>query len=175
MYGIKYALQAFENIELFIEMDADMSHNPNELIRNISYFQQKKLDLLISSRYKKKSEIINWPLNRKILSFSSNKLSKLALNVPITDYTNGYRIYSNSAAKFIVKNCGKIGDGYIVLSEILIQLFYNKFKIDEIDTIFVNRVRGTSNVTFSEIISSLIGLYKIWKKKRQLSKINFFS
>ena len=79
------------------------------------------------------------------------------------------------AAKFIVKNCGKIGDGYIVLSEILIQLFYNKFKIDEIDTIFVNRVRGTSNVTFSEIISSLIGLYKIWKKKRQLSKINFFS
>ena len=67
----------------------------------------------------------------------------------ITDYTNGYRIYSGPAAKF-VSGYGKIGDGYIVLSEILIQLYYNKYKIDEIDTIFVNRVRGTSNVTILE-------------------------
>ena len=44
----------------------------------------------------------------------------------------------------LLKIVKKIGDGYIVLSEILIQLFYNKFKIDEIDTIFVNRIRGTS-------------------------------
>ena len=89
----------------------------------------------------------------------------------ITDYTNGYRIYSNSAGKFIVKNCGKIGDGYIVLSEILIQLFYNKFKIDEIDTIFVNRIRGTSNVTVNEILLSLIGLYKIWKEKNKIKQL----
>ena len=100
----------------------------------------------------------------KFLSFLSNKLSNFVLKVNITDYTNGYRIYSNGAAKFIVKNCGKIGDGYIVLSEILIQLFYNNFKVDEIETIFVNRVRGVSNVSFSEIFLSLIGLYKIWKK-----------
>ena len=56
----------------------------------------------------------------------------------------------------------------IVLSEILIQLYYNKYKIDEIDTIFVNRVRGTSNVTISEILLSLIGLFKIWREKKKI-------
>ena len=55
-----------------------------------------------------------------------------------------------------------------MLSEILIQLYYNKYKIDEIDTIFVNRVRGTSNVTISEILLSLIGLFKIWKEKKKI-------
>ncbi|WP_440924524.1 glycosyltransferase [Candidatus Pelagibacter sp.] len=170
LYGIEYALNTFKNIDLFIEMDADMSHNPNELKKNLACFNEKNLDLLISSRYKKESKIINWPLKRKILSFLSNRLSKLILNIPITDYTNGYRIYSNKAAKFVVKNCGKIGDGYIVLSEILIQLYYNKYKIGEIETIFANRVRGTSNVTISEIFLSLIGLFKIWRIKLKLNR-----
>ena len=138
------------------------------------YFKDNDLDLLIASRYKKNSKIINWPIKRKILSFLSNKLTKYTLKIPITDYTNGYRIYSCSAAKFIVKNCGKIGDGYIVLSEILVQLYYNNFKVDEIDTIFVNRVRGTSNATFSEILLSLFGLYKIWGEKKKNYKILIF-
>lgn len=170
LYGISEMLKKNSDIDLFIEMDADMSHNPNELIRNINFFRKKNLDLLISSRYKKESKIINWPINRKFLSFLSNKLSRFILNVPITDYTNGYRIYSRSAAQFITLNCGKIGDGYIVLSEILIQLYFNNFSIDEISTIFVNRVRGISNVNINEILFSLVGLYKIWKIKKKLKK-----
>ena len=58
----------FNKVDTFIEMDADMSHNPNELIKNISIFKKKKLDLLISSRYLKKSKIINWPIKRKYFS-----------------------------------------------------------------------------------------------------------
>ena len=69
LYGIKHALESFDNIDLFIEMDADMSHNPNELKRNFFFFNEKKLDLLISSRYKKKSKIVNWPLKRKYCLF----------------------------------------------------------------------------------------------------------
>ena len=170
LHGISHMLKLNKDIKLFVEMDADMSHHPNELLRNIDFFKKKNLDLLISSRYQKKSKIINWPINRKILSYLSNKLSNWVLRVPISDYTHGFRIYSVNAAKFITKNCGKIGDGYIVLSEILIQLYYNKFKISEIDTIFVNRVRGTSNANFSEILKSLLGLYKIWKIKLKLNR-----
>ena len=170
LHGISHALKLKKDIKLFIEMDADMSHHPNELLRNIDLFKKKNLDLLISSRYQNKSKIINWPINRKILSYLSNKLSNWVLRVPISDYTNGYRIYSLNAAKFITNNCGKIGDGYIVLSEILIQLYYNKFKISEIDTVFVNRVRGTSNVNFSEVLNSLLGLYKIWRIKLKLNR-----
>ena len=170
LHGISHMINLDKNIELFVEMDADMSHHPNELLRNIDFFKKKNLDLLISSRYQKKSKIINWPISRKILSYLSNKLSNWVLRVPISDYTNGYRIYSFNAAKFIINNCGKIGDGYIVLSEILIQLYYNKFTISEIDTLFVNRVRGSSNVNFNEILNSLVGLYKIWRIKLKLNR-----
>ena len=170
LHGISHMINLDKNIELFVEMDADMSHHPNELLRNIDFFKKKNLDLLISSRYQKKSKIINWPISRKILSYLSNKLSNWVLRVPISDYTNGYRIYSFNAAKFIINNCGKIGDGYIVLSEILIQLYYNKYTISEIDTLFVNRVRGSSNVNFDEILNSLVGLYKIWRIKLNLNR-----
>ena len=149
-------------------MDADMSHNPIEIKNKIKLFKKKNLDLLISSRYSQKSKIINWPASRQILSYLSNKLSKTLLNVPITDYTNGYRLYSYNATKHVAKTCGKIGDGYIVLSEILVQIYYNNFNISETDTIFVNRVRGKSNVNINEIFMSLIGLCKIYILKTKL-------
>ena len=90
------------------------------------------------------------------------------MQVPVTDYTNGFRIYSYQAAKQIKNKCGKIGDGYIVLSEILTNLYYKGFKISEVDTVFVNRIRGTSNVTIKEILKSLIGLIKIYQIKKKL-------
>ncbi len=169
LFGIRQIFNLNIDIKMIIEMDADLSHNPKELLNNIDYFEKNNLDMLISSRYKQDSKIINWSLKRKILSFFSNKLTKFLLKVPISDYTNGYRIYSSDAANFVIKNCGRIGDGYIVLSEILMQLYYNKFKIDEVSTIFVNRVKGTSNVTTKEILTSLIGLLKIWKIKKKLN------
>ncbi len=168
IFGINYIFGLKDNIDFIVEMDADLSHKPEELIHNIDYFKKNNLDLLISSRYKKESKIINWNINRKILSFLSNKLTKFLLKVPVSDYTNGYRIYSSRAASFVINNCGKIGDGYIVLSEILMQLYYNKFKVDEVSTIFINRVKGVSNVTFKEILISLIGLFKIWRLKKKL-------
>ena len=156
--------------DIIIEMDADLSHDPQELISNLNKFKKEKLDLLVSSRYKTDSQIINWSLRRRIFSKLSNQLARFLLKVPLSDYTNGYRIYSNRATKHVVLKCGKIGDGFIVLSEILVQLYYSGFKIDETSTIFRNRVRGVSSVTLSEVIKSLFGLYKIWKIKRILKK-----
>lgn len=156
--------------DIIIEMDADFSHDPQELISNLNKFKKEKLDLLVSSRYKTDSQIINWSLRRRIFSKLSNKLARFLLKVPLSDYTNGYRIYSNRATKHVISKCGKIGDGFIVLSEILVQLYYSGFKIDETSTIFRNRVRGVSSVTLSEVIKSLFGLYKIWKIKRILKK-----
>ena len=64
--GFKAAYK--KNYDLFIEMDADFSHNPKELKRNIKYFNKNSLDMLISSRYLKESKIINWPISRQIFS-----------------------------------------------------------------------------------------------------------
>ena len=74
------------------------------------------------------------------------------MKIPVSDYTNGFRFYSKNAAEHVVLNCGKIGDGFIVLSEILLALHLNKFKIVETSTIFRNRIRGDSSVNFKLVI-----------------------
>ena len=90
IFGLKKLLK-IKKINCFIEMDADMLHKPSELKRNISYFYNNSLDMLIGSRYLENSKIINWPLSRKILSKLSNMLARYFLGVPVNDYTNGWR------------------------------------------------------------------------------------
>tara|TARA_Y100000310_G_C20500036_1_gene723505 strand:+ start:56 stop:772 length:717 start_codon:yes stop_codon:yes gene_type:complete len=165
--GMKQVINDRE-IQTVIEMDADLSHDPNELSEKLNFFRTNNCDLLISSRYLNDSRIINWSIQRKIFSFLSNKLTRFLLKVPITDYTNGYRIYSKEAVRHITRKCGKIGDGFIILSEILVELYYNNFKILETSTIFRNRVRGESSVNLKEIIDSFFGLIKIFKLKKKL-------
>ena len=165
LYGLKTLLQNKE-INLFVEMDTDLSSHPNELPNNIKYFLDNKLDLLVSSRYLKGSEIINWPLRRRLFSFLANKLAKFLLKVPVSDYTMGFRIYSNKAANHVVYNCGKIGSGFILLSEILVELYINNFKIWDIKTKMVNRVKGKSSVNLKLMLESLFGLIKLYINKR---------
>ena len=169
LYGLKTLLKNKE-INLFIEMDTDLSSHPNELPNNIKYFLDNKLDLLVSSRYLKGSEIVNWPLRRRLFSFLVNKLAKFLLKVPVSDYTMGFRIYSRKAANHVVKNCGKIGSGFILLSEILVELYINNFKIWDIKTKMVNRVKGKSSVNLKLMLESLFGLIKLYINKR--AKIN---
>ena len=169
LFGIKKIIKKLSENDLIVEMDADLSHNPNELNRNIKFFIKNKSDLLISSRYLKGSKIINWGLKRKILSRASNILAKFFLKVPVNDYTNGFRIYNKKSAKLILKKCGRIGEGFIILSEILICIHNSGLKINEIKTVFVNRVRGESSVNFKLILNSFVGLIKLY-----LIKKNYF-
>ncbi len=167
--GIKYLIKNTDT-EIFVEMDADYSHDPSELKNNLKLFKEGRYDLLISSRYLADSKIVNWPVTRRIFSFFANSLAKFLLGVPVSDYTNGFRIYSNNAANHIAFNCGKIGDGFIILSEILVELYYKNFKIGEISSKFVNRVRGESSLNFREIFNSFLGLIRIYNLKNQIKK-----
>jgi len=161
LFGMKKILGE-SKIDLIVEMDTDLSSHPKELPKNIKNFKKKNLDLLVMSRYLKGSKIINWPLKRRLFSFLSNKLAKFLLGVNVSDYTMGYRIYSKSATKHVVNNCGKIGDGFIVLSEILAELNSNNFKIEDTKTTFTNREKGDSTVNIKLIYESLIGIFKIY-------------
>jgi dolichol-phosphate mannosyltransferase len=163
--GIKILMK--KNVDIIIEMDADFSHNPKEIRKNLELFTSKKIDLLISSRYLSKSKIINWPLKRKIFSRCANWLARILLNIQITDFTNGFRIYSKNTFKIITKNCGKIGDGFIVLSEIVYEIHRNNLKILETPTKFKNRIRGESSVNTKLIFDSLIGLINLYYNKRR--------
>ncbi len=161
LFGFRKSLNSKLNT-IFIEMDADFSHDPRELKRNIKYFMNNKLDLLIASRYLKESQIKNWGVFRSIFSKLSNFLASILLNVGVSDYTNGYRVYSRRSINLITSQCGNIGDGFIVLSEILLTINLKKFKIGELPTVFINRKRGESSVNLKLIIQSLLGLFKLY-------------
>ena len=167
IYGLKKAFKDKQN-KIFIEMDADFSHNPKELNRNLNIFRKKNLDLLIASRYLKKSKIINWGLSRRVFSILSNFLARNVLKIFLHDFTNGFRIYSKRSVKKIIKKCGNIGDGFIILSEIIVVLHNNHFKIDEISSKFVNRERGQSSVNLSLVLASFFGLMKLFFIKSKL-------
>jgi dolichol-phosphate mannosyltransferase len=153
-----------------VEMDADFSHPPSQIPELLREAPARGLDMLIGSRYLPHSEIVNWPLSRRIFSKCSNLLARVVLGVPIADYTNGYRVYSLPAAKLVAETCGQKGKGFISLSEILVNLHYRGFRVGEVPTIFVNRLRGESSVNFQEIKNALTGLFDIYFLKRRLSR-----
>jgi dolichol-phosphate mannosyltransferase len=166
--GLRYLLS--KNCELYLEMDADFSHSPSELPGILSHLKNQNLDMLIASRYLPESQIVNWPLSRRVFSRASNILARFVLGIPIVDYTNGYRCYTRKAAQHVVNTCGRYGKGFISLSEILVNLYYAKYEVGEIPTRFVNRVRGESSVNQQEIKNALVGLFKIYQHKKNLEK-----
>ena len=104
-----------------------------------------------------------------MLSKISNLLARVLLGVPIKDYTNGFRFYDRKAAKHIVNKCSKSNSkGFILLSEIAVELYINKFRINERPTIFINRIRGESKADIMEIFNAFYGLLKLFVKYKLL-------
>jgi dolichol-phosphate mannosyltransferase len=159
-----------KDCKIIVEMDADFSHPPKQIPELVDYSQKNELDLLIASRYLPDSRIENWPLSRRIFSKFSNLLTRYTLRVPISDYTNGFRVYSEAASDIIVAHCGNIGTGFIPLSEILVNVYYREQKVGEVSTVFVNRVRGESSLNYREIKNAFFGLWKIYALKKRLQQ-----
>ena len=95
-------------------------------------------------------------------------MARNLLNISLNDFTNGFRIYSKRSVKKIINKCGNIGDGFIILSEIIVVLNNNSYKIEEVPSIFVNRKRGESSVNLNLILASFFGLLKLFFIKSKL-------
>ena len=98
--GFRFALKN-KKIKIFVEMDADLAHEPDELPLFLK--EIKSNDMVVGSRYLSKSKIIKWPIARLIQSRIINYFLKIWLGLNLTDYTNGYRAYSRRAVEFLVK------------------------------------------------------------------------
>ncbi len=155
--GFKFAQEKLK-ADVFIEMDADFSHDPQELPKIISL--GKKDTVVLASRYIPKSKILNWPPRRIIASRISNLLIKLFLNLPAKDNTNGYRCYPKEAVGLLLKHKFN-STGYILLSETERYLFVNGFRLVEFPSVFRNRKKGKSKSNFREYFLSLYLLFKI--------------
>ncbi len=165
IYGLKKLFER-KNIKYFIEMDSDFSHKPNELKRNLKILVENNLDLLVGSRYLKKSKIVNWPLSRVVFSSTANIILEFLFKLKIKDYTNGYRFYSRRAINVLINKKKFVSEQFLILSEILIILNNKNFKINEIESVFVNRIRGESSVNLGLILNSFLSMLKLYWKYR---------
>lgn len=147
-----------KQVAYFIEMDADLCHNPiyiKQLVKKC-----KKADVVIASRYLPQSKIYGWNVKRKLMSFSINTFAKLMLRIPVSDYTDGFRCYSRKAVATITRY--KLQSrGYIVLSETAYICYKKGLRFDEIPIDFYFKSITKSNLNVNEIKEALTTLMKL--------------
>lgn len=161
--GFRRAMQRPE-FGYFIEMDADFSHDPKDISRLLA--TMSRCDVAIGSRRVKGSKIVNWGWQRHIFHHFANIYARLMLGIPICDYTNGFRCYSRKALEAL--DFDRIqAHGYIVLSETALQLHRKGLRFAEIPIVFVNRRRGKSNTTLSEIADAFTSVIRLWRKYKR--------
>lgn len=147
-----------KTIKYLFEMDADLAHSPSEFERFL--VKRNEADMIIGSRYLGTSRIVKWPKYRLIQSKLINTFLNMWLGLNISDYTNGFRLYSRVAAEFLVRASLK-ESGFIALSEIAYRLKKNGFRITEVPISFRDRTHGASNANIKEVFQSLIGAIRI--------------
>jgi len=155
--GLKFALKKTD-IQYFIEMDADLAHAPEECVHFIA--AATHADMVIGSRYMKGSTIVDWPLHRLVQSRIINFFLRYLLGLKLTDFTNGFRLYTRPVAEFLVHTPME-EKGFIALSEIAYKVKNHGFRIVEIPVSFTDRKFGTSNANIRELLMSLVGAFRI--------------
>ncbi len=156
--GFKFALET--GYKYICEMDADFSHNPEDLIKLLNACQNKNFDVAVGSRYISGVNVVNWPLNRVLLSLSASKYVKLITQMPIEDPTAGFVCYKREVLeKFKLDRLKFIG--YAFQIEMKHLAWKAGFKIIEIPIIFTDRVKGKSKMStsiFKEAVMGVLGM-----------------
>ncbi len=155
--GFRYALK--NDFEAIFEMDADVSHDPNELPRFLEALKEN--DLVIGSRYITGVNVINWPLSRLILSYGANMYSRIITGMPIMDATGGFKCFRASKLREIDLDSVKT-NGYGFQIEMNYRMWINGARIKEIPIIFVDRRSGVSKMNKGIIYEAI---FLVWKLK----------
>lgn len=163
IHGFKWALR--RDYEYIFEMDADLSHNPKELIPMLSLLQHDT-DLIIGSRYIKGVNVVNWPLSRVLLSYFASVYVRLITGMPIKDSTAGFVGYRRNVLESINLDQVKFV-GYAFQIELKYKSWLKKFKLVEHPIIFTNRAKGKSKMNGSIIWEALFGVLflRIYKRR----------
>lgn len=153
--GFKWCLEHKYNF--VFEMDADFSHNPKDLVRLYKTAKVDNADLVIGSRYKNGVNVVNWPLNRVLLSFGASKYVKLITGMDIQDPTAGFICYRRKILETINLDAVKFV-GYAFQIEMKFKAYKKGFKIVEIPIIFTDRIRGKSKMSSGIISEAIFGV-----------------
>ena len=156
--GMKLAKEEYPNLVSIMKCHAVRSHQPQDIsrLRDSSI----SCDLLVDSRYLKKSQIVRWLTTRRIFSRIQNILISFLLHLYIKNITNSLRKYSSRVVDLNLSNKANSTD-FIHLSEQPLLISRSGFEIQEIPIVFTDRELGSSTVTWREIINSIIGINKL--------------
>ena len=158
--GFNYALE--RDYEAVLQMDADMSHDPKDVPLLIEAIENA--DLAIGSRYISGINVVNWPLQRLIISYGANIYTRLVTRLPVRDATGGFKCWRREALEAINLD-GVRSQGYSFQIEMTYRAWLKGFRITEIPIIFVDRTVGESKMTRSIMLEAavMIPRLRIWK------------
>ena len=161
IYGFQWALA--RDYEYIFEMDADFSHSPTDLLRLYEACQQGA-DVAIGSRYVKGVNVVNWPLQRILLSYGASIYVRVITGMKIKDPTAGFVCYHRRVLESIDLNTIRFV-GYAFQIEMKYRAYLKKFKITEVPIIFTDRTKGKSKMNKSIIREAIFGVIGMRFKK----------
>jgi dolichol-phosphate mannosyltransferase len=155
--GFKYALK--EGYDYIMEMDADFSHNPDDVPKLIEAAQ--KYDLVIGSRYCSGINIINWPIERLLISYFASKYVRIITGMPIKDPTGGFKCFNRKVLERIDLDNIHSG-GYSFQIEMNYKAWLKGFRIKEVSIVFTERMNGVSKMSKKIVYEAA---WMVWKLK----------
>ena len=156
--GFKWALE--HSYEYIFEMDADFSHNPNDLPRLYDACANQGGDVAIGSRYVSGVNVVNWPMGRVLMSYFASKYVRIVTGLPIHDTTAGFKCYRRQVLETIDLDHIRF-KGYAFQIEMRFSAYKCGFKIIEVPVIFINRELGTSKMNSSIFGEAVFGVIKL--------------
>jgi len=158
IYGFKWAIA--NDYQFIFEMDADFSHNPNDLIRLYNACKYEGADMAIGSRYVKGGGVVNWPANRIALSKGASVYTRMITWMPVRDPTAGFVCYRKQVLETI--NLDEIRfTGYAFQIEMKFATWKLRFKIKEVPIIFQDRAYGLSKMNKGIVKEGVLGVLKL--------------
>lgn len=156
--GFKWALE--REYEYIFEMDADFSHNPNDLPRLYAACHDEGNDVSIGSRYVSGVNVVNWPMGRVLMSYFASKYVRLITGLPIHDTTAGFVCYRRRVLQTLDLDSIRF-KGYAFQIEMKFTAYKYGFRIKEVPVIFINRELGTSKMNSSIFGEAMFGVIRL--------------
>lgn len=156
--GFKWALD--RDYEYIYEMDADFSHNPNDLPKLYQACANEGVDLAIGSRYLTGVNVVNWPLGKVLMSYMASIYVRLVTGLKIADTTAGFKCYRREVLETIELDKIRF-KGYGFQIEMKFKAYKSGFTLKEIPIIFINRELGTSKMSGGIFSEAFLGVIKL--------------
>ena len=155
--GFLWALE--RRYEFIFEMDGDLSHNPADIPEFLE--AAKNADLVVGSRYADGIRVINWPLNRLMLSLTAAKYVQVITGMPITDPTGGYKCFRRKTLELLdLENIRS--NGYSFQIEMTHKVWRRGLRVAEVPIIFTDRFQGRSKMSWNIVEEALMMVWRLW-------------